>query len=402
MKNFIEKIQIAKEQGRLAYALKSRALPYLNQLKYIHDPGSKYIEITCPNYQLPIAREDEIVVKRIFESFRKMKLSQQTSSDLYKPSSAWQKHLDKSYNYLLDGIQSNDIKKFHFFLNNFGAWKEYHGIESNTLLNSKNKTILGRHFLKNVLFHQNLQLWLWFYNSRKPLSSLSYPRFGNQMGAYIKNEFGDKTFVGAGSFFNEIYGSILASLIDDFERPVVADLGAGYGKLAYFTLRDIKDFCFIDFDLPEILCLAAYYLMKVWPDKKVLLYGEEDFSKNSFNKYDMIFMPSFMIDKLKPKTIDLFLNKNSLGEMNPEAVDNFMKYINLSTEYFFHMNHDIFPNIYKDGKKGRLGYEYPVDIRDFKLIMRYPDIGHMLYNGSFDRYMDIFFYLYQRRLKKQI
>ena len=116
----------------------------------------------------------------------------------------------------------------------------------------------------------------------------------------------------------------------------------------------------------------------------------------------MIFMPSFMIDKLKPKTIDLFLNKNSLGEMNPEAVDNFMKYINLSTEYFFHMNHDIFPNIYKDGKKGRLGYEYPVDIRDFKLIMRYPDIGHMLYNGSFDRYMDIFFYLYQRRVRKKL
>ena len=49
--------------------------------------------------------------------------------------------------------------------------------------------------------------------------------------------------------------------------------------------------------------------MKVWPDKKVLLFGEEEFSENSFKEYDMIFMPSFMIDKLKSKTVDLFINK---------------------------------------------------------------------------------------------
>jgi hypothetical protein len=400
LKNLFEKIKIAKQQNRLFYAVKSRALPYLNQLKYIHNPGSKYIEITCPDYQLSISHNEENIVLRIFESFRKMKLAQQDAHLLYKPSSAWQKHLNNSYSYLLDGLKNNDIEKFHFFLKNFGAWKGYHGIESNTLINSRNKTMLGRHYLKNVLFHQNFQFWLWFYNSRKSPSLLSYPRFGNQTGAYIKNEAGDKIFVGSGSFSNEIYGSILANLIDDIKRPVVADLGAGYGKLAYFTLRDIKDFCFVDFDLPEVLCLAAYYLMKVWPDKKVLLFGEEEFSENSFKKYDMIFMPSFMIDKLKSKTVDLFINKNSLGEMNSDAVINYMKYINLSSEYFFHMNHEIYPNVYDEGNKGLLGYEYPIKIDDFKLIMRYPDISHMLYNGSFDKYMDIFFYLYQRRSKK--
>lgn len=398
IKEFIHKLKKASNEGRLLQAVKSRVLPYLSQFKYIHNPGGGYIELYCPAYKEPDnSPAEKIIVERIFNSFRKMKLAQLNDRDVYKPATIWQNHLDKSYNYLVDGAKENDVTKFHFFLSNFGAWKSYHGIESNTLLNAKNRTFIGRHYLKNVLFHQNLQLWKWFYNSRKTLSRLAYPKYGNQMGAHIKDENGDEVFIGSGSFFNEIYGSTLANLIDDVKRPVVADLGGGYGKLAYFTLRDFNNSCFIDFDLPETLCLAAYYLMKVWPDKKVLLFGEADFKASSLNEYDMIFMPSSMIEKLEPNCIDLFLNKNSLGEMDSEAAINYIKYISLSAKYFFHMNHDIYPNIYEENKRGLLGYEYPINLKDFKLIMRYSDVGHMLHNGSFDSYMDIFFYLYEKR-----
>lgn len=401
VKELLIKIKKAKTEDRLSQALKSRILPYINQIKYVHNPGGRYIELSCPEYQLPInSSEEKLIVERIFNAYKKMKLAQLNDNELYKPATIWQNHLDKSYSYLLDGIKENDINKFHFFLTNFGAWKTYHGIESNVLLNAKNKTFLGRHYLKNVLFHQNLELWSWFYNSNKPFSALTYPRYGNQLGAHIKDNNGSQIFFGSGSFFNEIYGSILTNLVDDIRRPVIADLGGGYGKLAYFTLRDLEDFCFIDFDLPETICLAAYYLMKVWPNKKVLLFGEADFDISAFNKYDMIFMPSSMIERLEPNSIDLFVNKNSLGEMNSDAAVNYIKYISLSTKYFFHMNHDIYPNIYDDGKRGLLGYEYPINSEEFKLIMRYSDIGHMLHNGSFDKYMDIFFYLYEKRAKK--
>lgn len=399
IKELVAKLKKAKAEGRLSQVLISRFLPYFNQIKYLHNPGGKYVELSCTDYQTPTnSPEEKIIVERIFNAFRKMKTAQINDSELYKPATIWQNHLDKSYNYLIDGVKENDINKFHFFLCNFGAWKSYHGIESNVLLNEKNKTFLGRHYLKNVLFHQNYQLWLWFYNSRKPLSKLAYPRFGNQIGAMIKDESGEKVFVGPGSFFNEIYGSSLANLVDDIKRPVIADLGGGYGKLAYFTLRDLEKSCFIDFDLPETICLAAYYLMKIWPNKKVLLFGEAEFDRNSFDKYDLIFMPSSMIERLEPNSVDLFLNKNSLGEMNSAAAMNYLKFICPSTKYFFHMNHDIYPNIYEDGKRGLLGYEYPINTEEFKLIMRYPDIGHMLHNGSFDKYMDIFFYLYEKRV----
>ena len=139
------------------------------------------------------------------------------------------------------------------------------------------------------------------------------------------------------------------------------------------------------------------YLMKTWPSKKVLLYGEEEYSYNVHKKYDLIFMPSYEIEKIGQNSVDLFVNKNSLGEMSKDAVYNYVKHITNSTRYFFHMNHDVYANIYFNGERGLLGREYPVPMDKFKLIFRYPDVGHMLPYGCIDFDMDIFMYLYERK-----
>lgn len=355
------------------------------------------ISLHCPDYISPSKDKSELeIVERIFHSFRKMKEDQKNVSNLYQPSLMWQEQLDKSYSYLASGLNANDVNKFHFFLANFGSWKTYHAVESTTLIRDNMKSLRGRRYLKNDIFYNQLKTWNWFYNDRKPVSRLNYPTYGNQVGAYI-----DNIFVGPGSFFNEIYGSLLNELISDIEHPVIADLGAGYGKLAYFTLRDIDNFTFIDFDLPETLCLAAYYLTKVWPDKKALLYGEEDYSSGIHGQYDLIFMPSYEICKLGQSSIDLFINKNSLGEMTKEAAANYIYYITRATRYFFHMNHDIHPNIYSDNGHGLLGYEYPIPMDRFKLLFRYPDLGHILSHGRMDFSKDIFLYLYERRTRTE-
>ena len=180
-------------------------------------------------------------------------------------------------------------------------------------------------------------------------------------------------------------------------RPVYAELGAGYGKLAYFVLRDIQRSCFIDFDLPETLSLASYYLMKCWPEKKALLYGENEYSENSHEEYDLIFMPAFEIEKVGENSVDMFVNKNSLGEMTRESAQNYLSYITNSTKYFFHINHEIRPNIYSDDTPGLLGHEYPVPKDRLKLLFRYPDVGHLINQGKVDFNMDIFLYLYEKR-----
>jgi len=380
MTRLLRKVLKAYREGRFKYLIK--------------DPASKRISLHCPDYVEPIKDKGELeIVERIFQAFRRMKEDQKNAHETYLPSSMWQKHIDNDYSYFTSGLKTNDINRFHFFLANFGTWKTFHGIESTTLIRDNMKSFINRRYLKNIVFNDRLKIWEWFYSYRRPISSLTYPTYGNQAGAYIDN----KVFIGPGSFFNEIYGSFLSGLINDKEHPVLADLGGGYGKLAYFTLRNIDRFTFVDFDLPETLCLAAYYLMKVWPDKKTLLYGEEDYSSEKHDQYDLVFMPSYEICKVGRSSVDLFINKNSLGEMTKEAVNNYIDYIAGSTRYFFHMNHDIYPNVYSNSECGLLGYEYPVPMDKFKLVFRYFDADHILFQGGVNFNTDIFSYLYERK-----
>jgi hypothetical protein len=392
--NIITKVLDAYHEGRLFSALDSRVTPFIYGLKYvIHDPASKRIRIHCPDYIDPIKDdvEDEMV-ERIFESFKKMKEHQKKAdSDLYRPSSLWQQHLDNSYSYLTESLENDDVSKFHFFLSNFGTWKEYLGIDVTNLVKNNSKSSVKRKYLTNVLFYGLLKTWGWVHGNRKPIASLTYPTHGNQAGAYI-----DNTFVGLGSFFNEIYGSKLSALLADIERPVVADLGAGYGRLGYFTLRDKQQFCFIDFDFPETLCLAAYYLMKSWPNKRALLYGEEEYSLASHDQYDLVFMPNYEINKIGPKSVDLFMNMHSLGEMTKETVTHYIDCISKSTTYLFHLNHDCYPNIYSDAGRGLLGHEYPIPMDEFKLLFSYPDLFNVD-QGKINHSMDSFWYLYERK-----
>jgi len=396
MNKIILKIRSAYEQKRLFLSIKNRLRIYYQYVKYIfYSPAPNSIKIHAPDYIKPSNDVIELeLVQRLFDSFKKMKEDQKKALNFYIPSSLWQKQLDESYSYFTEALENDDLEKFHFFLANFGSWKKYHGIESNVLIQKNAKSFIKKRYLKNAIFYRKFKSWKWGFGNNKPISCLSYPTHGNQSGAFI-----EENFVGVGSFSSEIYGSIMMGLIDDIERPVVAELGAGYGKLAYFTMRDLKDSCYIDFDLPETLCLAAYYLIKTWPEKKALLYGEGVYTDKSHSDFDLIFMPSFEIQNCGKDSINLFMNMCSLGEMDSDAAKNYVKHITNSTKYFFHMNHSIFPNIYSDGSRGLLSYEYPIQKKQFKLLFKYPDFGHSLSDGSLDYYSDMFMYLYEKRKK---
>ena len=385
-----KKLFKAYHEKTLIKKIITKIKPYFyGMLLVILNKSKKNIKLHTPKI-IEVNTLDSHLASRIFASYKKMKSDQKKALSLFKPSAMWQLLIDRDYKILKESVETNDLNKFMFFLSNFGNWKDYLGIENNTLIKKYSKNFFLRKYLLNVVFGKQLELWKYLNNYKKDTSALNAPIHGNQIGAYI-----DNNFVVIGSFSNEIIASMLNNLICKLKRPVVSDLGGGYGKLAFYTLKEHKNFCFIDFDLPEILCLAAYYLMKTWPEKKTLLYGEEEYSQEKNNSYDLIFLPSFEITKLTNNSIDLFINKNSLGEMNPDAVNNYLKYICKSTNYFFHMNHDINRNTFQDGVKGLLGYEYPVDKKKFDLIFRYPTMEHSVYLGELDLDNDIFMYLYK-------
>lgn len=393
MRSLVRSALRARRDGRLAAAVRGRLIPLGRGMRYIvRDPAAGRVQLHAPGYVRPSDDPAErALVERIFRAFKRMKADQRDAPAVYLPAAQWQRQLDESYEPFVRAVAQDDIEPFHFFLANFGAWDRYTGVESTTVIRDAARSRLQRLHVTNDLFLGQLALWQWIHGGRVPMSRLSYPRIGNQVGGFI-----DGTFIGPGSFFNEIYGALLAGLVADRPRPVVADLGAGYGKLAYFTLRDLPRWTFIDLDLPETLCLAAYYLMKVWPEKRALLYGEVDLP-GDLSAYDLVFLPAYSIERLADDSVDLFINKNSLGEMTADAVRTFVGHIARTARYFFHLNHELLRNTYADGASGLLGHEYPVPPDHFRLLMRYPDLGHLVHAGRIDVQNDIFLYLYERR-----
>jgi hypothetical protein len=158
-----------------------------------------------------------------------------------------------------------------------------------------------------------LRWWQRCESPGRDLSALAIPRHGNMCGALV-----DGQLIAPSSIFGDVYGRLLAGFAGD-ERPVVAELGAGFGKLLYFVSRHLDAACFVDVDLPESLCCAAYFLMKSFPDRRFLLFGEDDLTRRSFEEFDLVLLPSFGISRIPDRSIDLFINENRLGLMHADA-----------------------------------------------------------------------------------
>ena len=331
-------------------------------------------------------QDDEKIILRIMSAYQKSKKEQMDANPIYLPSSLWQEQLDDAYSNLKKGKE-----EVGYFLKNFGSWPKYTGIEHSTLIDELSSSSISRKKLYRM-FDNLLNFWAQHEQGDRPLEAISYPRYGNQSGVEV-----DGTFVGIGSVPNDMRASVIVNLLSGINRPVIAEVGGGYGKLFYFISKRIKDFCYVDFDLPETLSLASYYLMKIFPDKKFLLFGEENLSKDSIDKYDFILMPSFCIEELPSNSVDLFINANSFGEMSPETTKKFVNHIERTTfGWYWHMNHEFLRNDFNDGSKSLINSEYKPSEKLFKLISRFMDVGHAIYKGGFDYKNDIYCYIYKR------
>lgn len=388
----INKFKKALKEKRLFLTLKNKITPYITGLLIIiFKKKSKIINIHIDNLST-VEKKDKELYERIFHSFKLMKKDQKNCNKIYQPSSLWQNHIDNDYNELKKSTDKNDIEIFSFFLSNFGNWKNYLGIENQILIKKYNSNVLLRNYFKYEIMMNQINNWSLYSKNSSSLQDLNMPKHGNQIGVEIENNF-----LTPGSVSNYFYAEMINNFLSNIKgRQVIADLGGGYGKLAYYLIKNKKNFCFIDFDLPETLCLAAYYLMKTWPDKKTFLYGENSFDKSCLDNFDFIFLPNYEIEKLNNNSVDIFLNKNSLGEMDPDSSKNYIKIISEKCKIFFHMNHETYRNHFDNEKCSLINSEYPIS-KDFNLILRQPDLGDSIYESNKINYnSDIFTYVYKK------
>lgn len=136
--------------------------------------------------------------------------------------------------------------------------------------------------------------------------------------------------------YDDIYHSwFIVNQLNHLEenRPIICEIGSGYGGVASKIKNNIKKSKIVLFDLPEVNAVQSYYLLNLFPEQKI--FGYQDFlkygSKILDRDFDFLIMPGWTAnDLLRDRMVDAFINVRSMMEMNRSVIENYFKVIQTS------------------------------------------------------------------------
>ncbi|MEI8156269.1 MAG: putative sugar O-methyltransferase [Burkholderiales bacterium] len=328
---------------------------------------------------------DEKTFERIVAAYRKSKAVQMRSASVYQVSNEWLPIYTEHLGRIMDVLARGDLVQLKASYNNFFRDSCSSGLHGYLL-------DVPQHFAGNDIhpglraryFHDVLhrfKLWWELMEMGCPLNDLQSPNIGNPYGYTI-----DGHFIRAGADYQHYYASIIARLIRGPGHKMVAEIGGGFGGMAYYLMRDNADLTYLDFDLPENVALTSFYLLTAFPDKKIALFGEVELDSDEIQHYDAALMPSFELHKVRDESVDLTFNSYSLAEMSKETIDDYIAHVNRFTSKFvFHVNHTKVSLVKAS--------DFGISKEKFELVFR----STALWNASRNTDVDEFEYLYKNK-----
>lgn len=312
--------------------------------------------------RVPTHRLSDKDLLRIASAYRKAKADERSTSMLYRVGNEWLPIYSQFMTGFIEVLDHGDVINLRSLLENFFREKfsnGLHGLHFEMVERYMNpdKPVAESDLLAYAeTLKSDLQL-LFRSVPDLDLSSIRVPIVGNPYGYEIDGQF----FYGLHFLY---FANKIAMLVRQPSQRIV-ELGAGYGGLPW-ALRDrLPNSRYIDFDLPEVLAIASFYIMSAYPSARVGLFGEVDLQKDDLDQYDFVFMPNFEITRLGDDWADLSFNSWSLAEMDPGPIANYIGHLcRVARTYLFHVNHTNFSKVGAD--------LFPVDYKKFRLLHRAP------------------------------
>lgn len=298
----------------------------------------------CVEDRIDLTGDDSALLERISYVYKKASHDLLSFSEVFRPSNEWLPIYQQYLKETIQALEAFDTKELDKIYRNF--WREPCStgliglpldMKESFFKKEKKISYLNRTLYLNDSIHR-FNLWKKFLGQRYSVDALVSPLIGNPYGYFIENKF-----VKAGADYQHYYATRINDLLNEKQdRKLVAEIGGGFGGMAYYLIRDAKNTTYIDFDLPENLALTSYYLLKAFPEKKIFLYGEEIFEEKNLADYDIVLLPNFMLDKLPEESCDLVFNSYSLAEMSQQTINHYViQSANIIKKggWFFHVNH---------------------------------------------------------------
>ena len=257
------------------------------------------------------SEDDTQLLERICDAYSRAMEHQPSAPETYQPSRWWRLVEGGNLGPVKRALAAHDLDSLRLVYRNF--FRDPCGAGLVGLPGIASKEL----FLIDAL--HRMDLWQCRTSGRFPLTDLATPDIGNPPGVVIRD-----TRVRTGSEDQHFYAQQIIELTEPAARPLVAEIGGGFGGMAYFLLRDRPGLTYLDFDVPESIALAAWYLLKAFPGIKATLYGEAPLNAETLNTSDIILMPAFMLPQMPDRSVDISFNSHVLSDMSAASIHEYL------------------------------------------------------------------------------
>ncbi len=321
------------------------------------------------------------IIDELCSFYAELKKAQATRSKIFQPSGEWDDYLKQQkeiYRPLLEfrHADAGSLLK-NFWRNELSPvvkqYFNYHQLCQDPVARNKFIELMAHDYM------------VWHNLEGLSVDELKIPLIGNPWGYEINNEL-----VAPKALRYHLLASQIYSLVSDLDKPVVAEIGAGYGGTAFYLLRGERPITYINFDLPEVLTISAYYLKRSLPHRRIKLWqSNSDSFLDDIREYDVLLMPNWMLESLQESSVDVFLNTFSLSEMPFEVIENYMAHIERACRHYF-----LYNNMDRNGVFNR-GFErvpcssYPIQKTKFKQLYKRYDMFQQLHYGRNGDYREV-------------
>jgi putative sugar O-methyltransferase len=230
---------------------------------------------------------------------------------------------------------------------------------------------------------------LWGYcrtvDKYKVLDRVREPELGNPIRICYGSRLISQDLATSAREYNSVMAAVSPTQSEG-ERLVVAELGAGYGRLAY-VFSEMTDSRYVIFDIPPALGVAHWYLSTLFPGKRVFRFRRFNrFSdiRDELDQSDIAFFTPDQLALFPDRYFDLFLSISSLHEMRFEQIDHYLaEMARLSSRFVYLKQYYGYVNPIDGLFIERGAYSLPAD---WEIVFQKPE----------DVYVDFFELMYRR------
>jgi hypothetical protein len=302
--------------------------------QFAHDPRYKLQNVTAGFASRPDTdTDDTALLHRICAAYKAAVEHPECACPSYRATGWWQQIRHRSLAPVRQALLQNDIAALSGMYRNFfrdpcstGLTSVPYGM-TRAYFGGKMTDLHRRIYLADTLYR--LDYWKRETGGRFHLRDLAVPPIGNPFGVCL-----DGTLVSARSEFQHHCADRVIGLLPS--RPsTVVEIGGGFGGMAYYLLRDQPRTKYCDFDVPESTAIATYYLMKAFPRKRFLLFGEAPFDGEAIAHADVVLMPLFCLERLQAATVDVTFSSHAMTDIEAGELALYLETIHRVTRNHF-------------------------------------------------------------------